>query len=441
MTDKPPGGYDVESFSKTDHQFEATECDFTAKRSSMAENLPVKSAAEDFSVHASRTLLAVLVLSVSLGSLAMSSLVPAIPTIQLYFDVSSAVAQLTLSISMWSMAVCSLIYGALADRFGRRTMLLSGVGLAIVGSLICALAPSIDWVIVGRTLQAAGATAGFVLARVIVRDVYGDDRAASVIGYITAAVTLAPMIGPILGGYLIETAGWRSVFVAMVGIATFLWLLTVTQLPETRPAGCVAAGPLFDLRVFATLLKISQYRGYVLFGVMTHSTIIAFLAGAPYVVTHYFGSPATAYGLYFIVVPAGYVVGSFIAGRYGETIGHRRLLYMGSAGSLITGLVSLWLSSAPGFTPWGLFLPMAVVAACQGMAMPAAQVAIMVAAGERSAAASGLFGFLQLVFSGLVAQLVGTIIGWGPVVVTGAITLAAALACVPLLLTKWPLDS
>ncbi|TQV86071.1 multidrug effflux MFS transporter [Exilibacterium tricleocarpae] len=379
-------------------------------------------------VRDSWSFLLVLVLVTALGPLAMTSFIPAIPAIQRGFDVPPAVAQLTLSVSIWAMAVCSLFYGTLADSIGRRFVLLWGVAIAVIGSGLCALAPSIEWVIAGRALQAAGATSGFVLARVIVRDVYGDGRAASVLGYITAAMTLAPMFGPLLGGFLIETTGWRSVFASVGGIAALLWLLLAVQLPETRPASLPPTSAALDFPVFRQLLALNRYRRYLLFGTMSQCTFMAFLAGAPYIITHHFGLPATAYGFYFIGIPIGFALGSFMAGRYGDRIGRERLLTLGAAVSLLACSVAAAISHSTLFTPWGLFLPAAAVAVAQGAALPGAQIGVLAAAGQRSGAASGLFSFSQLAVSGLVAQLVGLLIGFGPITVTAVMTATSALA-------------
>src|SRR5690606_23765918 len=106
----------------------------------------------------------------------MSSFIPAIPFIQDDFAVKTTTAQLTLTLSMLAMAVTSLAYGGLADQYGRKPVLIGGIVLAVAGSLVCAVAPSISLVIIGRILQSAGASAGLVIARVIVRDVFGDER-------------------------------------------------------------------------------------------------------------------------------------------------------------------------------------------------------------------------------------------------------------------------
>ena len=430
------GHGDAERLTDACEELKTAGCGPAVQGAFLAENSGRPAAQACAGLRRSRAFPIVLILVTALGPLAMSSFIPAIPAIQHSFAVPSAVAQLTLSVSLWAMAVCSLFYGTFADSIGRRTVLLWGVAIAVIGSALCALAPSIEWVIAGRALQAAGATSGFVLARVIVRDVYGDDRAASVLGYVTAAMTLAPMIGPVLGGYLIETAGWRSIFASVAGVAALLWLLLCVQLPETRPASLPRSSTILDLPGFAALLKLNAYRRYLLFGTMAQSTFMGFLAGAPYIITHHFGLPATAYGLYFIGIPIGFALGSFIAGHYGNRIGHERLLHAGALLSLSSCLSAVGIIHFTTFTPWGLFLPAAVVAIAQGAAMPGAQIGILAAAGRRSGVASGLFSFTQLVIGGLTAQLVGTLIVLGPGVVTLVMAASSGLACVALLLFR-----
>src|SRR5690606_29552506 len=163
--------------------------------------------------------------------------------IQSHFAVPTTTAQLTLTLSMLAMAVSSLAYGGLADRHGRKPVLIAGITLAVAGSLVCAAAPDVWVVIVGRILQSGGASAGLVLTRVIVRDVYGDERAVSILAYVTAAMAIAPLMGPILGGYLIDYFGWRALFLAVALLAALLMGLLALRLPETRPVRLAAARP------------------------------------------------------------------------------------------------------------------------------------------------------------------------------------------------------
>ncbi|MCH6583681.1 MAG: multidrug effflux MFS transporter [Gammaproteobacteria bacterium] len=377
-----------------------------------------------------------LVLVTALGPLAMSSFVPAIPAIQETFAVSGSVAQLTLSVSMVAMAIASLAYGSLADRFGRRKVLLFGIALGTVGSLICAAGPAIEWVIAGRALQAAGASSGFVLARVVVRDVYGDKRAAGVLAYVTAAMTLAPMIGPVMGGYLVDTTGWRAIFVTIAIVAALLFVIVAYRLPETRPdTNADATIPVGQ--GYASVLRNATYLKFLAYGTLSQAAFFGFVAGAPYVMSEILGYPATVYGFYFILVPAGYFVGSLIAGKWSHLLSNETLTLIGAiAGLVACALGWLWVAGAP-LHPLALFLPAAGLAVASGIALPGAQAGMLAAAGDHAGAGSGLFSFVQLLASACAAQLVGTLQAGGPVAVFAVMVGASALGLIGYLAAAW----
>lgn len=369
-----------------------------------------------------------LVAATGLGPFAMSSFVPAIPAIQTDFNISPEMAQLTLSVSLITMALCALFYGTLADHFGRRPVVLGGMLLAIAGSLVCALGSEIGVVIAGRGLQAAGSSVGFVLARVIVRDVYGDQRAASVLGYITAAMTLAPLAGPLLGGYLIETFGWRSVFMVIALLGTVTVGLLYWQLPETRTSQTAAAASPFQPGVFIELLKAAEYRAVLLFGAALQATFMAFMAAAPFLLVDAYQQPISTYGVYFMGIPIGYFIGSVIAGRYSDAMGNHRLMRGGGILSLAACLAAVAAAYWQPAAAWGLFLPAAVIAIGHGAALPGAQVVLLNASGADDGAGSGLFSFLQLIVGALTAQLAGSLLGFGPAALTLLMTVVAGLA-------------
>lgn len=377
----------------------------------------------------SPTFLLTLVLVTSLGPLAMSSFVPAIPAIQRDFGVSGAVAQLTLTVSIVTMAFASLAYGSLADRFGRRAVLLGGIGLGILGSVICAVGPSIETVIAGRALQAAGASTGFVLARVIVRDVYGDERSATVLAYVTAAMTVAPMAGPVLGGYLIDSVGWRAVFLAVAIVAGALLATVALRLPETRPTDVDAALGSPGSGYLAVLTNAGYIR-FLVYGTLSQAAFFGFIAGAPYIMAEILGYPATVYGLYFTLVPFGYFLGSLIAGRYGGRLSHERATIIGAVMGLGACVLGWFWTAGIDIAPLALFVPAALLAIGSGIALPGAQAGMLAAAGPHSGAASGLFSFVQLMTSAGAAQLVGSLQRLGPsglfAVMVGASALALA---------------
>jgi len=129
------------------------------------------------------------------------------------------------ALDLIGMAVCQLIYGPASDKFGRRPLLLAGLSLFFIASVLAAIAPSIEMLIAARLIQAIGGSAGIVLARAMVRDVFTREKSASVISYITMAFVVAPMIAPVLGGFLEQYSSWRTGFwlLAIVGaILTFI---------------------------------------------------------------------------------------------------------------------------------------------------------------------------------------------------------------------------
>lgn len=373
--------------------------------------------------------LVTLVLVTALGPLAMSAFVPAIPAIQSDLAVNGSVAQLTLSVSLVAMACASLAYGGLADRYGRRPVLLCGIALGILGSLLCAIGPTIGSVIAGRAVQAAGASTGFVLARVIVQDVYGNGRSTRVLAYITAAMTLAPMLGPLVGGYLIEGVGWRAIFLGTAFVSAAVLALVALRLPETaaRKGPRETGGLLPDI---LALCQTPAYLKFLAFGTLTHAAFFGFIAGAPYVMAEILGYPATVYGYYFAMVPIGYLAGSLLAGRYGTLLGNERLTLSGAiAGVLACALGWLWTAGAA-TNPLTLFVPAALLSIASGFALPGAQAGMLAAAGARVGAASGLFSFLQLLASALASQLVGVLQLLGPLGLFSVMAGASALGLI-----------
>ena len=163
----------------------------------------------------------------ALGPVGMQILLPALPVIKETFSVSNDVAQLTLSLSMLAIAIGTLVYGPLSDKYGRRPVMLFGIVITLIGSAVCFIADSIVLLISGRFIQAFGGAVGLVLARAIVRDVYGPEEAARVIATLVMVMVVLPMMSPALGGELMQQFGFESVFIviALASAIAFIFLL------------------------------------------------------------------------------------------------------------------------------------------------------------------------------------------------------------------------
>ena len=354
-------------------------------------------------------LLALLVLLTGLGPAALQIFLPAIPIIQADFQVSSAAAQLTLSLSTLSIAVSTLWFGPLSDRIGRRPAVMLGLAVFVIGSIGCVLAPSIGTLIVARIIQAAGGAAGMVIARAMIRDRHAPEDAASMLAIVTTAMVVAPMLSPVLGGALTDTFGWRSTF-ATAGIAGILILCgCIAALPETRPERSSHA-PVQSLFAGSSRLLLDRhFLAYALQGAFSLALYYALLGGGPYIVMEVMGGTATHYALWFLPVAGMFMAGNLVASRISRRFGIDRMVLAGSLGNLAGTGLSLLLVGLVAIEPWAIFLPTAMVAFFQGLSVPNAQVGALSVDPRLVGTASGLSGFLQMAMAALAAQFVGSV--------------------------------
>src|SRR6201999_3985068 len=208
----------------------------------------------------------------------------------------------------------------LSDRFGRRPVMLAGLTLAVLASFAALAATSIAGLIVARTAQAFGATTGVVIGRAVIRDLYDRDRAASMIGWVTMAMVVAPMIAPLIGGALDTALGWQAIF-AFIGLFAAggpAW--ASFELRETRK---VAAGEGFAhvLSASGSLLGNRAFLGYALVATFNSAMFFTFIGGAPHVVVTIMHRSSVEYGVWFLIISLAYMAGNFAAGRWSVKFG------------------------------------------------------------------------------------------------------------------------
>src|SRR3954447_10615742 len=228
-------------------------------------------------------LLALLIALTAIGPLCLNILAPAMPGLVTTLGAGTGAVQLTLSLFLFGMAVSQLVLGTLSDRFGRRPVMLAGLAITVISSVAAIAATSIAGLIVARVFQAFGATAGIVIARAVIRDLYERDRAASMIGWVTMAMVIAPMLAPLLGGMLDTAFGWQAIF-AFIGVsaaAVLVW--TIFVLPEMR-AVASSEGIARFVADTKSLLTDPKFIGYALVSTFNSAMFFTFIGGAPHVV-------------------------------------------------------------------------------------------------------------------------------------------------------------
>ncbi|MGL5138795.1 MAG: multidrug effflux MFS transporter [Beijerinckiaceae bacterium] len=375
-----------------------------------------------------RRLLPALIIGSMIGPLSLNIIMPSMPGWTTWFNASRAEVQLTLSLFLASQAVSQLFIGPMADRYGRRPVLLWSLGLFVAASIAASFATSIETLIVARIVQAAGGTAGLALGRTIVRDLAPTETAASMIGYVTMGMVVAPLLAPTIGGLLDERFGWPAIFWVCASLGILSLALNLTMLPETRPKENIGQTSREVLVRSARLLGNRKVMGYSLGCGFTSAVFFTFIGAAPYLVVEVLKLPKTAYGPWFIVLSLGYMIGNFCSGRFSERYGVDRMIRIGCLISLCGVIALLALVSGPKLSAAALFLPCFVTSLGNGLFLPNA-IAGAVSVDPRAAgAASGLTGSTQMGFGALFSFIAGEVTGVSAlpmaVIMTG-LTLAA----------------
>ena len=366
----------------------------------------------------------------SITALTLHIFAPALPDLQRDFELPLGTLQLTMSLALATMAAMTLVYGPLSDRFGRRPALIVGLCLFVAGAGIAGFAPNPTVLILGRIVQGAGAACGFVLARAIARDVYGADRLANMIGYITAAYAASIMLAPALGGFLVDLMGWRAGMVLVFILGTGILALAVFVLAETNEGRGVRARPLEMARGYITLLRSRRIVAFALTPAFISAAFYMFMSGAPHVIINLTGRSATEFGLFFITLPFFFMLGNFISGKFSGRIAIEPMVLTG-AGVSLAGMIGMgvWIAAAP-LSPWALFIPMWAHSMGQGLALPNATAGGINQAGRLAGTASSLFVFISLTVSALGTQLVGILDDGTEIPLVAGMIVASALAVI-----------
>ena len=361
--------------------------------------------------HTRLRLLALLIAMAGVSSLSLNILVPALPGLAAKLAADPASVQLAVSLYLLGLAAAQLVFGPLADRFGRRPVVLAGLALATVASTTAMFAATITSLVVARIVQSLGASTGQTIGRAIIRDLYDREHAASMIGLVTSVVVLMPMVAPLIGGVLDTLFGWEAIFAftAIVSFAIFAW--AVLDLPETRNASLSPASPRHFRVDVGALAASPRFFGYALCAGLGSAPFFSFLGGAPHVVVTMLERTSAEYGVWFFIPAIGFMAGNFAVSRLTTRLGVDALIWCGIAltiaGCLLNVLVYVAL---PGWEMATIFLPQIVVGFGNGLLLPTSIAGAVSIRPQVAGTASGMTGFIQMTVGAVAAQLGGHVV-------------------------------
>jgi MFS transporter, DHA1 family, multidrug resistance protein len=354
---------------------------------------------------ASWKLLLMLVAMNGLAPVSLYILVPALPILAKTLGSDVSAVQLNVSLFMVGLAISQLVTGSLSDRFGRRPVLLTGLGLAVIATIICMFAETLPQLIAGRFLQALGGATGMVMSRAIIRDLYPRERVGGMISLVIAVMMIAQLLSPLIGGLLETSFGWRAIFYFMAATSVAIAVGIALGLPETRPV----QGPAEDSGFFKDVRALSASRvfiGYVLCQMLASAIIFTFAGGGPYIVVDQMHRSTTEYGLWFATSGLAYLLGNLVSVRLSPRHGIDRMIWLGITLQIGGSILNvIWGATGLNQTPSWLFGTHMIVMFGNAFAMANASAGAISIRPQAAGTAAGTMGFLQMGFGSLCSQL------------------------------------
>jgi MFS transporter, DHA1 family, multidrug resistance protein len=342
-----------------------------------------------------RWVLVVLSGLMAFASISTDLYLPAMPAMAASLQGREGAMEWTVSAYLVGFSAGQLFWGPVGDRLGRRLPIMLGLSLFIVGSVGCATASSANGLIAMRVVQALGACASVALGRAMVRDLYAGHRAAQVMSTLMAVMTIAPLVGPTLGGQVLALGGWRLIFWCLVALGA-ITMMAVFQLPETLPRGRRRAEPVARIAGhYIALLTDPRFRRYAGGSGLFYGGIFAYVAGTPSAYISYYGISPQHYGVLFAGGVVGIMMTNLFNARWVARYGADTLFRVGTGVAAMAGVGTVGCVGLAPHALWPLVLSLFVFVGCTGFIVANAIACALDAAGGHVGAASALIGAIQ----------------------------------------------
>lgn len=352
-------------------------------------------------------LLGVLATLLGFASISTDLYLPALPAMRAALGASQTQIELTVSGYLIGFCVGQLFWGPISDRYGRRGPIAIGLVIFVIGSVGCALSTGAMALIAWRVVQALGASAGVVLARAMVRDLYSRDQAARVLSTLMTVMAVAPLLGPIVGGQILTIAPWRAIFWALVaiGVAT---LAALHGVPETLPRERREASSLLGtVAAYGALLRNGVLLGYSAAGGFFYAGIFAYVAGTPFAYISYHHLLPQLYGVLFATGIVGVMAANIVNTRAVMRFGADRMLLIGASGATLFGILAAAAAIADRGGLAGLAAPLLLFVSMNGFIIANAVAGALASVPARVGGASAVIGAAQYGCGAIGAGLVG----------------------------------
>ncbi|MHB1142121.1 MAG: multidrug effflux MFS transporter [Sulfuricaulis sp.] len=346
-----------------------------------------------------------------LAPFSIDTYLPSFPDIAQEFAASPLAMQQTLSLYMLAFAVMMLVYGPLSDAFGRKNVVLVSVVAYVVSSIGCALATDMRWLLLMRVGQGLSASGALVVGRAIIRDAFAGAAAQRVMSQVMLIFAVAPAVAPIIGGWLHDAYGWRSVFWFLVLLGLVVWLWAAFFLPETLPpVGRQSGHPRAIAAAYWRALATGRFMVLIAVIALNFGGFFLYIAGSPDVMYRHLHYAANDFGRLFVPLVAGLMLGAFVSGRMAGRFTHIQAVGAGFGLMLAAASVNLGLAAWLAHTAYTIIVPVMLYATGMSLAMPNLSLLALDVFPSHRGLASALQGFSHAGFNAVVAGLLAPLL-------------------------------
>lgn len=342
----------------------------------------------------------VLVLMTSTGPFGDTEYVPSMNNIAAHFGVSYGAVILTMTSYLIGYAISQLFYGPLSDRFGRRPIALTGASAFIIGSIVCLFSPTLPILIAGRFFQALGACAGTIISFAAVRDSFPVSRQAKTYARINAAFTIAPALGPVIGGFVDDLFGWRANFTVLLIMSIILLSVVYKFFPETNyNLNRKAIRPSYVIQTYLSLFKHHYYPFYLIIIGLCISVVYNCLTEAPSLIIGIMQLSSKSFAAVAACVMLGFVCGSMTCAYLSDKLRSQTIILCGLSVMLCSAIsmaICIWL----GLLYLSILLiPIGFLFSGIALVLPIASARALAPFGHIAGSASAMLGFFQMSFA------------------------------------------
>ncbi|WP_191600446.1 MFS transporter [Marinomonas algicola] len=347
--------------------------------------------------------------------IAINLLLPALPSIAEKLNVDISLVQLSYSLYLLSLAIGQLLVGGIVNHLGYRKTMILGLASFTLGSAMAGVFGNLESLLIGRIMQGLGGAIAISLARALLVDGAGKEKASQKMGYIIMAIAISQSIAPLIGGFINSHFGWQIIFFASLLQGLLALMLTFKLVPQLEQK---KRRPSFkeNISLYGQLLKASDFRSYTLANTLVAICFYVFVSSSPYI-TNDFDGGVHAFGYWFITISIAFMAGGYLSTLINQKVTLDRTILIGNSISICGALLLLLGQLVLEQSYAALFLPMSLVTFGRGISQPNNQTAAISSISNQSSMAAGLMGFLQLLSGAIFSQFTPLIVTSSPLLV------------------------